>query len=228
MRACNQPDQPVGQVNTYRCLDHELIVSILRRDYFDDPMPYLSEGVIQTLAREWIANRSQVYLLAAEADGEYAGFVFGHTLGPKFWRLFASSHPWVFPALALARLKMRLAPKIKLRPVQSQPNKERNDLEAQIAALEISTLSQPFAWAPEGSRTGILPLVFVHPEHRGKGVAPHLLKQIVEAMLRDGAKSVEAHINIDNLASVRAFLKAGFEVYRMATNDFWARKVERD
>jgi len=227
MSACKQPNNTTGGVNICRCLDHELIASILRRDYFDDPIPYLSEVVIQTLARKWIAKRSQVYLLTAEADDAYAGFVFGHTLGPRFWRLFASSHPNLFPALAWARLKMRFAQKIQLSAAQLPPNKERNDLEAQIAALKISTLNQPFAWAAEGSGTGIIPLVFVHPDQRGKGVAPHLLNQIAEEMFRGGAKSVEAHIDLNNLPSVRAFLKAGFEVYRMGTNDFWARKVKQ-
>src|SRR5438105_2016545 len=164
MSACKQPNNTMGGVNIRRCFDHELIASILRRDYFDDPIPYLSEGVIQTLARKWVAKRSQVYLLTAEADDAYAGFVFGHTLGPRFWRLFASSHPSLFPALAWARLKMRFAGNIKFSPAQSPSiRSERDDLEAQIATLKISTLPQPFAWAPEDSGSGIIPLVFVHP-----------------------------------------------------------------
>jgi hypothetical protein len=43
-------------------------------------------------------------------------------------------------------------------------------------------------------------------------------------MSASGVPSVEAHIDLHNLSSARAFLKAGFEVYRMSSNDFWARR----
>ena len=218
-----------GPVNVSRCLDYDQIATILRRDYYDDPVPHLSHRVIKTFARNWIAARSQVYLMTAEADGTYAGFVFGHTLGPRFWRRFATHHPNLLPALGWASLKMRLAARTKLSAAKPPPNKSAgDDLEAEIAALEISTIPQPFAWAPEGSGAGLIPLLFVDPVHRGKGVAPHLLNRLSGDMFRDGAKVVEAHIDLQNFPSVRTFLKAGFEVYRMATNDFWARKVKPD
>ncbi|MGI9067130.1 MAG: GNAT family N-acetyltransferase [Pyrinomonadaceae bacterium] len=224
-----QPNNCEGPVNISRCLDQELIATILRRDYFDDPVPHLSPRVIKTFARSWIASRSQVYLLTAEADGTYAGFVFGHTLGPRFWRRFATHHPNLLPPLVWASLKMKFAAKKKLSEAKTLPNPPAgDDLESEIAALEISTIPQPFAWAPEGSGAGLIPLLFVDPVHRGKGVASHLLNQLSDEMFRDGAKIVEAHIDLQNFSSVRAFLKAGFEVYRMATNDFWARKVKPD
>ena len=97
-------------------------------------------------------------------------------------------------------------------------------MELRVEALGIPALPRPFAWAPAGSGTGLIPLVFVHPERRGHGVAPRLLEGISEEMFRDGAGAVEAHIDLHNLSSARAFLKAGFEVYRMTTGDLWARK----
>lgn len=229
MSASMQPNNCEAPVNISRCLDHELIATILRRDYFDDPVPHLSDRVIQTFARKWIASRRQVYLLTAEADGTYAGFVFGHTLGPRFWRQFATHHPHLLPALAWTSLKMKSAAKRKLGTAKTPPNTSAgDDFESEIAELGISTLPQPFAWAPEGSGAGLIPLLFVDSVHRGKGVAPHLLNQLCREMFQDGAKVVEAHIDLHNFPSVRAFLKAGFEVYRMATNDFWARKVKPD
>jgi GNAT superfamily N-acetyltransferase len=226
MSSSKQSNKGEGGVNIRRCHDPELIASILRRDYFDDPIPHLSHRVIQTFAREWVAKRREAYLLTAEMDNHYAGFVFGQTLGPRFWRLFASEHPKLLPELVWATLKMKYAGKLKFGFQQLPFNGAESDaLEAQIAALKIPTLPRKFTWDSPGSGTGIIPLVFVHPDFRGTGLAPYLLNRITEEMFRDGSKCVEAHIDLPNLSSVRAFLKAGFEVYRMVTNDFWARKA---
>jgi RimJ/RimL family protein N-acetyltransferase len=214
-----------AQVDVRRCLDQHVITTILRRDYFDDPIPHLSHGVIQTLAAKWIAAGSDVYLLTADVDGIYAGFVFGHTLGPRFWRLFARKHPSHLTELLWVAFKMRYARKAG-RGSKPQLNGSSEDrLASQIALPEISTLPEAFAWSSD-SRTGIIPLIFVHPDHRGKSVARHLLDGISKEMFRDGAKCVEAHIDLNNISSARAFLKAGFEVHQMASNDFWARKTK--
>ncbi|HKP37099.1 MAG TPA: GNAT family N-acetyltransferase [Pyrinomonadaceae bacterium] len=216
-----------GRVEVQRCLDHEVIAGILRRDYFDDPIPRLSQRLLGTLARRWIASRSQVYLLTAHVDGAYAGFVFGHTLGPSFWRLFARTHPNHLPELLWTGLKMRFENKVKRGSGEPLNGSRPVGLASQVGALNVSTLPQPFAWAPAGSNTGIIPLVFVHENYRGRSVARHLLDQISQEMFRDGAKCVEAHIDLNNVSSARAFLKAGFEVSRMATDDFWARRIRQ-
>ena len=210
-------------IQVKRCRDHSVIATILRRDYFDDPMPRLSDKVIQTLARQWIAARSEVYLVTAEVNGSYAGFVFGHTLGPRFWRLFARKHPTHFPELVWTALQMKFGGKAGRGSKPPLNGSKPVDLESQITALEVPTLPQ--AWAPAGVGNGFIPLLFVNPDHRGYGVAPRLLEQLSEDMFRDGAECVEAHVDLHNLSSARAFLKAGFEVYRMVTNDFFARKV---
>lgn len=199
-----------------------MIANILRRDYFDDPIPRLSDKVIQTLASQWIATRRDMYLISAEVDGAYAGFVFGHTLGPQFWRLFARKHPIHLPELVWTALQMRFGGNAGSGSKPSLNGSKPVDLESQITALKIPTLPQ--AWAPAGIGNGFIPLLFVNSDHRGYGVAPRLLDQLSEEMFREGAKCVEAHVDLPNLSSVRAFQKAGFEVYRMATNDFWARK----
>jgi GNAT superfamily N-acetyltransferase len=211
-------------VSVLRCRDPELIADILRRDYFDDPFPHLSDRVIRTFARAWVAGRPEVYLLTAEAGGAYAGFVFGHTLGPRFWRLVAARDARLRPGLMWAALKMKAAAKLKPRaPRATTDAAVGDDLESRLESLGIPTLPRPFEWSPAGG-VGLIPLVFVHPERRGHGVAPRLLEGISEEMFRDGARSVEAHIDLHNLSSARAFLKAGFGVYRMATGDLWARK----
>lgn len=212
-----------AQVDVRRCRDHSVIANILRRDYFDDPIPRLSDKVIQTLARQWIATRSEVYLVTAEVNGSYAGFVFGHTLGPRFWRLFARKHPTHFPELVWTALQMKFGKKAGRGSKPPLNGSKPVDLESQVTALAVPTLPQ--AWAPAGIGNGFIPLLFVNPDHRGCGVAPRLLDELSEEMFRDGVKHVEAHIDLLNISSARAFLKAGFEVYRMATNDFWARKT---
>jgi RimJ/RimL family protein N-acetyltransferase len=213
----------LNAIQVQRCRDHDVITGILRRDYFDDPIPRLSDNVIQTFARQWIATRREMYLLRAEVDGSYAGFVFGHTLGPRFWRLFARKHPNHFPELVWTALKMRFGGKAEPGSALRLNGSNSADLESRITGLKIPTLPQ--AWAPADSGTGFIPLLFVNSDYRGHGVAALLLNQLSEAMFRDGAKCVEAHVDLHNSSSVRAFQKAGFEVYRMATDDFWARKI---
>lgn len=211
-------------ITVQRCLDARVAARILRQDYYDDPMPYLTDGVIRTLARDWITGKKEVYLLTVEVDGNYAGFVFGHRLGPHFWRLFARRHARHLPALLRARLRIKLGNKMRGHPSPRLEQKVE-DVEAQVAALNIPTLPRPFSWSPASDgRTGILPLVFVRKDYRGHGLAQRLLKEFCERMFADGAQSVEAHIDPQNLSSVRAFLKSGWEVYRMSSNDFWARK----
>jgi len=210
-------------IQVKRCRDHSVIANILRRDYFDDPIPRLSDKVIQTFARQWVASRREIYLLTAEVNGAYAGFVFGHTLGPRFWRLFARKHPNHFPELMWTALQMRFGGKAERGSTPPRNGSNPADLESQLTALQVPTLPQ--AWAPPGVGNGFIPLLFVSSDYRGHGVAPLLLDQLSEAMFRDGAKCVEAHVDLPNLSSARAFLKAGFEVYRMATDDLWARKL---
>ncbi|HEY3102081.1 MAG TPA: GNAT family N-acetyltransferase [Pyrinomonadaceae bacterium] len=118
---------------------------------------------------------------------------------------------------------MKLDEKVK-RPFGHQTKILKNGLEAQIRDLEISTVAQPFSWAPAGSGAGIIPLVFVRSDYRGAGLAVQLLEEVSREMFRDGASVVEAHIDLHNLSSVRAFCKAGFQVYLTTTEDFLAQK----
>jgi ribosomal protein S18 acetylase RimI-like enzyme len=98
------------------------------------------------------------------------------------------------------------------------------DIEAQLAALDVTSLPRPFEWPAAGSGGGIIPLLYVSPDARGAGVAPRLLAGLNEEMFAAGASSVEAHIDVENLPSARAFRKAGFELFLMSTGDLWARK----
>jgi ribosomal protein S18 acetylase RimI-like enzyme len=211
-------------IQVKRCRDHRVIANILRRDYFDDPIPRLSDPVIQTFARQWVACRKEMYLLTADVGGNYAGFVLAHTLGSRMWRSFAREHPVHFPALGWAALRMKLDQKVK-RPSSHQTNGSQRALQTQLHDLEISSIARPFSWAPEGSGAGIIPLVFVHSDYRGHGLAVHLLEEVSREMFRDGASAIEAHIDLHNISSVRAFRKSGFQVYLTTTKDFLARKL---
>jgi ribosomal protein S18 acetylase RimI-like enzyme len=221
----NSSERENRTVEVRRCRDPERIASILRRDYFDDPIPLFGDGVLRTFARDWVARRSDVYMHMAEASGAYAGFVFGHTLGPHFWRLFAREHPRHFPSLLGVAAKMRFGGTDAGHAASSiSPDK----IEAEIGALGIERLQRPFEWPPAGSGSGIIPLLFVSSDFRGRGVAPRLLSSLAAEMFADGAPTVEAHVDLSNLSSARAFMKAGFDVYRMSTEDFWACKRPQD
>src|SRR2546423_1771411 len=96
--------RPVAAVALRRCRDPHAVEMILRRDYCDDPVRRSPAGVIRSLARGWFARSRDIYLYCAEINGRYAGFVFGHTLGPSIWKRFALAHPYHLPALALVWL----------------------------------------------------------------------------------------------------------------------------
>ncbi|HVF55986.1 MAG TPA: GNAT family N-acetyltransferase [Pyrinomonadaceae bacterium] len=212
-------------ISVERCRDPELIEQVLRRDYFDDPIRYLPENTIRTLARSWFARRSEIYFITAEVDGAYAGFVFAHTMGPALWRLFARRHPLHIPALLRAKAKMRKPSTPESRPAHVPSDAAQVEkIEAEIAALNLPVLPRPFAWAPADGRSGRIALLFTHSGFRGLGLAQHMLEGAARHMAASGVTCVEAHIDEYNISSVRAFMKAGWEVSRMSARDFWARK----
>jgi RimJ/RimL family protein N-acetyltransferase len=64
-------------------------------------------------------------------------------------------------------------------------------------------------------------VLFVSSKYRGLGLATGLLLFAVEEMSKGGVSLVEAHVDSGNLASVRAFLKAGFHAFRTTGGDFY-------
>jgi predicted GNAT family acetyltransferase len=52
--------------------------------------------------------------------------------------------------------------------------------------------------------------VYVHPDHRGRGIAAPAMAAVVNAALRDIAPVVSLYVNAGNTAARRAYQRAGF------------------
>jgi GNAT superfamily N-acetyltransferase len=199
----------------------------LRRDYFDRPVCYFSDGLLRALAR-WIAKSNQVFLVTAEVDGKYAGFIFGHTLHPNLiWRQFARANPWYFHEIFWVWLRMHFFPWVNVHMLKKRRpggpgNPENMD---KLQELNIQTLDRPFAWSPNDPHIGYTELSFVAETYRGLGLSQHLSTRLCQEMSKNGVNLVESHIDSNNYSAVRATLKHGFEIFRMRGGDFYVRKV---
>lgn len=221
----SQQNPDALRVTVSRCRDAEVIERVLRERYFDDPIRRFPAGLRRAFAASWCAKREEVYMVVAEVGGEEAGFVLGHTLGDELFRRFAREHPLHLPALAWTRLLMRLSPAAPYAEAEGPSDAAgRAAVEEQYAALAIPRSGRPFAWSPGDGRTGRISLLYVDPRFRGHSLARRMLDLIAEEMRAAGARGVEAHVNPYNIASVRAFMKSGYEVSRASGSDFFARK----
>jgi GNAT superfamily N-acetyltransferase len=212
-----------ARVSARRCREPELIERVLREDYFDEPVRSMRAAARRAFARSWCAAREEVYFVIAEVSGEYAGFVLAHTLGDQLFKGFARAHPRHLPALAWAKLRPARGPRSEAAGPADEAGRAKVD--AEVLALGIGRAGRTFAWAPADGRSGRVSLLFVGNRFRGHGLAPLMLERLSEEMRASGARLVEAHVDPYNLPSVRAFMKSGYEIERMADKDFLARKV---
>ena len=207
-----------------RLHDGDAIEQILRRDAFDAPIPYFPRSFLKCAVRELLAQSPDVYFVAAEFKGQYAGFAFAHTLGPRLWRKFAWAQLTHHP-LAVAWILFRLR---VIRPLEWQVAKlirRRSSVAEVVAApdagIDLPKLAGPFAWSSERRDLGMLDQLFVAPAFRGLGIAPGLLRFVESEMAARHVTLVEAHVDSWNLASLRAFLKAGWEAYETSGRDYY-------
>ena len=193
-----------------RCTDYERALMILQRDFQDAPVCFFSRGLAAALARSWTRPSDDIALLNAEIDGEYAGFVLVHARGPRFWRSVVLEHP-------------RHAARFLVAWVRTRRGRHRGPDRASGPVVDLTALNVPFKWS-EKPGVAVVEFIFVRSEFRGRGVAKALLGEAERTMQRAAASVVEAHIDFLNFASVRAFQSAGWEVFRMSTGDYWAKK----
>ena len=55
-------------------------------------------------------------------------------------------------------------------------------------------------------------LLGVHPDHRGKGIAQSLVREVLQQGKDAGINEARALVHIDNRASTNTFLRCGFEL----------------
>lgn len=210
-------------VTVERCRQPERIERILAEDYFDEPIRYFSRSLIHAVASDWFARSDDIFFLTASVNGHYAGFVFAHRLGPAMWRDYVRSH-WHKHPLSLSwviwrqfgweRLRGHLRRLVRPRPVSTNKTRE---------LPEVPRLDRPFGWTTDRPDVAQLDLLFVSPPYRGHGVAAALLDGTIGVLRTAGVSLVESHVDPWNAASLRAFLKAGWQAFQMSANDFYLR-----
>jgi GNAT superfamily N-acetyltransferase len=223
------PDSPKpiaqGDAVCRRCHEAGVIEQALREDYYDVPIRYFPGPFLRRAVRELLAPSPDVYFVTAELQGQYAGFVFGHTLGQNVWRRFARAN-WARHPLSIVWLLVRLR---LLMPFRQRLARRRRTTGAAGRAgpanhgLTFPKLNHPFRWSAERPDIGHIDMVFVRDKFRGLRLASQLIGYTTTEMARQGVTLVEAHVDADNSASRRAFLKAGWEVFQTAGGDYYLR-----
>ncbi len=203
-----------------RCHDTAAVCSLLLNEYYDAPVCYFPSRLLRA-AGKWLANSKQVYFMVGVVSGKRAGYVLGHTLGPRLWRIFAIRHIHLFPYTVAALLRQRALrnpsyPSSRLTHARPLSSPKRCD------ELALPRVETPFAWSAPELGVGYIEMVYVAEAFRGQGIAPQLLRATAGEMRQDGIRRVEAHIDSGNYASVRAFLMAGWSVIQTSTEDYVA------
>jgi GNAT superfamily N-acetyltransferase len=206
------------------CKDPVRIVEIFKQDYFDSPICYFPSPLLRALGK-WISDSDQMFLVTAEVNGRYAGFTFGHILGPSsIWKKFARAHLWHFVGLLWVWLRIHLFSWVRSRIFRKRRRIENPENLRNLREMNLPRIDRPFAWSPDNPRIGCAELTIVGEKYRGLGLGPMLVNRLFKEMSDRGAYLVEMHADSDNYAAVRYLLKAGCEVSQMKGGDFYLRK----
>ncbi len=219
----SRPREDLQAVDAFRCQlcrDPGLIETILTDDYFDAPVCYFPTALIRTAAQDWFCATPGIYLVTAEADGHYAGFVFGHTLGPGLWRQFARRQVQRhFGALSWVWFQTQVWQPLRGRFAKwTRPAEIREP--APLWVEDLPRLRRPFQWSPPRPGLGYVDLLFVRPAFRGRGLAPRLLQRLGHEMRNRGVEAIESHVDAANYVSLTAFRKAGWQAFRTTDGAF--------
>lgn len=182
--------------------------AFFKRHYADRPIRFLPPLVVARLIRQWRA-RDDLIFAVAESGGTPAGFIFGQSVGAKPWRQLLRD-PLVIPFAGSALLIERLA---RLRRILTQRR--------QTADMDNSRPFPPYENAPNkvvhdwgAKEAANVEFIFVHPDFRGRHIAGKLLEAFEDRARRAGIPTGLAYIAPTNNASVNAFRRAGWSVYR--------------
>jgi GNAT superfamily N-acetyltransferase len=201
--------------------DASKIASIINQDYSDPPVCFFSPNVINILSSRFFIDNPDVFFLVAEVDDIYAGFVFGHCLGPRFWRIFATKNPKCFLNVAYIILLQRFK---RSKFMKKNTRGDGLDLNKQNSLISLPSSEGDFPWKTTWGNGGILEFIVVRPEFRGMNIAPQLISALDHSIRAKGILYTEAHISRFNNSSIQAFIKAGFSATRVASGDVWVSK----
>lgn len=174
----------------------------LDEHYADAPLRDLPSFVVERLVRRW-RERRDVFFLVARLNDRTAGFLLGQAAGAKPWRKLLAD-PLSLPFAAVALIRDRIANRRRFRDTTSSGSsyppyaKAPGGVGADWAAFEAANVE----------------FIFVDPAFRGRNVAAQLLGSFVDRLSAAGVGTALAYVAPSNTASIRAFQKAGWYIYR--------------
>jgi GNAT superfamily N-acetyltransferase len=149
-------------------------------------------------------DTDRVCIEVAASDDRVEGFLVVIIDWKKYWVRRLLRHPVAAIRTVWRRLE-RLFMKRAHDCVMSSDAKRR------LTSL-IGTGTSGRRWEQSNASIGKVLFVYVDPEGRGKSIASVLYCQMFSELRRRGVVRCDARIACENLASVRAHLKAGFGI----------------
>lgn len=194
---------------------------VLAAHYADRPLSQLPRWAVERYASRWRRRPDVYYVEARTESGDFLGFIFGHTLGERPWKTLFSDPPALTPVGALVLAENRL------RGYLSR-SRDRQDGETDEAAEG----NERFEPLPDGL-LGSVPYLkaeymMVDTRWRGLRVARHLYSALENEVRATGIAMMSSTIATQNVASVKAILRSGFDVYRQSPSTFRTIKMLRE
>ena len=158
------------QINVSLCKDLGKIFEILCRDYCDAPICYFPPSLLRALTR-WIVKSDRIFLVTAEVAGEYAGFFFGHAIGPKsIWKRFAFANAGHLFELLWVWMHIHIFPWLRIHILRKPKRVLNQENLTKLNNLGLPTLNRPFEWSTDDPQIGCIEQSFVVPEYRYVGL----------------------------------------------------------
>jgi len=174
-----------------------------------------SPAALRALCRDACRNRKPpcLMIVIAEEERGIAGYVVAVIGGADYWRGFARRHP-----LAAARILWKRAIKRFVRLWRATPPTPRPV--ASPAPVAISASESGRTWQDRGLNIARVQQIAVHPYYRGRGVGTRLYEQLFATARRLGVNRVDAHIDLNNDASVALHRRSGWTVVKLRGHFF--------
>lgn len=162
----------------------------------------LSPLVFSALGVDAVCGRGCI-IVAAYQDGTPCGIVIAIVNRVHFWRWFLLRHPISGLVFAALKLQQRLRRRRRPGPPEAAVRHKSPSLDA--AGLKRT-------WRESSATIAKTLFIGVAPESRGRGIAKQLYTRLFGALRQQGVTRIDAHIDSDNLASVRLHESSGWQV----------------
>ncbi|MGH9934794.1 MAG: GNAT family N-acetyltransferase, partial [Blastocatellia bacterium] len=146
----------------------------------------------------------------AEEERGIAGYVVAEIGGADYWRGFVRRHP-----LAAARILWKRAIKRFVRLRRATPlERGRRATPPPPRPVASPANDSERTWQDRGLNIARVQQIAVHPEYRERGVGTRLYERLFDSARRLGVNRVDAHIDLNNDASVALHRRSGWTVVK--------------